>query len=733
MPELITNGPIIPVRLMNELDDEKVVFFCGAGISRGGGSNLPSFVGLVQHVYQSNHLEPDTVEKEALDLDGHEWIKNLDEKHPNRRRQSNLDKALGLLERDSRLGATSLRRSVIDRLSKRRTGPLVVHDALLRLSRTEKGVRLITTNFDNRFASAGRSQKVKLNIDDAPKLPVPKRHDWSSLVHLHGRILSRDDDGKDLVLTAADFGRAYLTERWAARFITELFREFTVVFVGYSLDDPVMSYMVDALAAERAKGARLERAYAFAHHDGAGVSSEQKVQDSWRAKNVEPIPYDRKEDHKLLRETLVEWARIKTDPYRTREQIVLDDISKFPTGPDDPVVERMTWALEKPVVAEALAEAPPITDENDFPKLERWLDMFANAGLFSREIKTESGSETEQDKPSTSLVGSDVVTKNPPKLDIVTCCLAHWIACHLHVPQILAWILRKGGSLHPVLQDKVCIKLAEPVVEMPEKLRHLWVVLIDDVSIERKKLSLISYQFKKTTSEFERHRLEEQVVRSITPRLIVRSGLPPLLKLELALSNEPLPIKPIDTCGHLELLVCDSNDLYELQEIFKDKGILVRNAETLTCYLEHALTLLEDIGDSYSDSYRPSIAEHDQNLAYDDRNFLIDLVRDSYFALVASRSGRARARNLLERWTLSKQPLFKRLALHALTDDPKSDIHIARKLLVAGRKPGVWETELRRETLRFLRIAGSRLPRNLRTEIVRAIHAGPKSKPRKSS
>ena len=732
MPELVNNGPIIPVRLMNELDDEKVVFFCGAGISRGGGSNLPSFVGLVQHVYQANHLEPDAVEKEALDLEDQEWIKNLSEKNPSRHRRPNLDKALGLLERDGRLGAIALRCSVINRLNKRRTGRLVMHEALLKLSRTEKGVRLITTNFDNRFASAGQTQKIKLFIDNAPKLPVPKPHDWSSLVHLHGRILP-GGDGSNLVLTAADFGRAYLTERWASRFITELFREFTVVFVGYSLDDPVMSYMVDALAAERAKGARLERAYAFAHHDGAGGLSEQKAQDAWRAKNVEPILYDRKNNHSLLQETLDEWARIKTDPYRTREQIVLDGISKLPTGLNDPDVERMIWALQDPVTAETLAESPPTSDEKDFPKLERWLDIFAEAGLLSRPKKTEDESEKDQNNSSVSLVGSEAVTQNPPKLDTVTCCLAHWIACHLHVPQVLGWVLKMGGHLHPVLRDKVRIKLAEPMVVIPEKLRHLWTVLVDDARIEQNNHSLIFYQIKKTTSEFELLRLEEQVIKSIYPRLIVRSGLPPHLEFERALSEKPQPIKPIDTCGHLELLVCDSNDLYELQEIFKDKGILVRNAETLTCYLEHALMLLAHIGYSYSGSYRPSIAEHEQNRLLDDRNFLIDIIRDSYFALVASRSGRARARNLLERWTLSKQPLFKRLALHALTDDPKSDIHIARKLLVAGRKPGVWETELRRETLRFLRIAGSRLPRNLRTEIVRAIHAGPKSKPRKSS
>ena len=47
MPELVSNGPSIPVRLMNEVDSGRVVFFCGAGVSAGRGSDLPGFAGLV--------------------------------------------------------------------------------------------------------------------------------------------------------------------------------------------------------------------------------------------------------------------------------------------------------------------------------------------------------------------------------------------------------------------------------------------------------------------------------------------------------------------------------------------------------------------------------------------------------------------------------------------------------------------------------------------------------------
>ena len=303
MPELVPEGPRIPVHLMNEVDEGSVVFFCGAGVSVGDGSNLPNFEELVEHVYEANRIEADEVEHEALHRD-----------EPDRsRRRPQFDKALGLLERSDRLGPEALRGTVIERLSRPATAPLRVHEALLTLSRTEGGTRLVTTNFDNRFVEAG---EANLSVDAAPKLPVPTRYNWSSLVHLHGRIVP-DEGGANLVLTAADFGRAYLTQRWAARFVTELFREFTVVFVGYSVADPVMSYLVDALAAERDKGARFANAYAFAPHNGT-PEGKNRARDSWHAKNVRPVLYDDREGHRLLSETLIAWARIRSDPFHAR-------------------------------------------------------------------------------------------------------------------------------------------------------------------------------------------------------------------------------------------------------------------------------------------------------------------------------------------------------------------------------------------------------------------------------
>ena len=65
-------------------------------------------------------------------------------------------------------------------------------------------------------------------------------------------------------MASADFGAAYLTQRWASRFLSELFRRFAVLFVGYSVEDPVVRYMMDAFAADRALGEGVRKAFVLA-------------------------------------------------------------------------------------------------------------------------------------------------------------------------------------------------------------------------------------------------------------------------------------------------------------------------------------------------------------------------------------------------------------------------------------------------------------------------------------
>ena len=61
-------------------------------------------------------------------------------------------------------------------------------------------------------------------------------------------------------------------------------------------------------------------------------------------------------------------------------------------------------------------------------------------------------------------------------------------------------MLKKGGHLHPFLQEEIRYILAKPVVEIPEKLRRLWSVLAYNLHIDHEKLLWISQQIKKILS-----------------------------------------------------------------------------------------------------------------------------------------------------------------------------------------------------------------------------------------
>ena len=99
------------------------------------------------------------------------------------------------------------------------------------------------------FFSNGRAEEEKLfgsspEVFRAPALPLG--NEFRGIVHVHGSVVCPER----MVLTDADFGRAYIVEGWAQRFLVELFGCFTVLFVGYSHNDTIMNYLARALPVE---------------------------------------------------------------------------------------------------------------------------------------------------------------------------------------------------------------------------------------------------------------------------------------------------------------------------------------------------------------------------------------------------------------------------------------------------------------------------------------------------
>jgi hypothetical protein len=364
MPSFTTDGPDIPIEVLQALEDGELVFFCGAGVSKPAG--LPLFGELVKAIYECVHEEMTELEKKASANGEH-------------------DRVLTLLER--RVNAIQVRSAIATVFVRTFNGKLEVHRDLLWLSRTPAGPpRLVTTNFDDLFNRAGAAEN---HIDAAPRLRTPKPTGWHIVVHLHGRLADQaaSTDYADLVLTSEDFGQAYMLEGWATRFVVELFRNFTVVFIGYSLNDPVMRYMVDALAAARARGEPFKRCYAFADYEGEIAGP---IEAEWEAKGVCAIAYKTSSTHHHLYDTLKALADLQEEGLTSKRSLALRYADSPPVDARDPIGRRVTWALSDPSgkVAEAFASAEPA------PSLG-WLAHIEKAGLLGL-TKQQSGTEGEK-------------------------------------------------------------------------------------------------------------------------------------------------------------------------------------------------------------------------------------------------------------------------------------------------------------------------------------------------
>ena len=224
----LPDGPNIPDELLEERDNGNVVFLCGAGVSYPAG--MPDFLGLTRYVVEELGAPEDAPSRTMLSR----WD---DESIPADARPS-LDQIFNLLQQEYAAGEIDY--LVAKRLKTRRRTRITEHETILRLSKSIDGKpQIITTNFDLFFEkAAGR----RLPTYVPPALPdLASVQTLNGIVYLHGRINSRIKRGEGrqgFVVSSSDFGRAYLAEGWATRFIRDLLDQYIVVLLGYSANDP---------------------------------------------------------------------------------------------------------------------------------------------------------------------------------------------------------------------------------------------------------------------------------------------------------------------------------------------------------------------------------------------------------------------------------------------------------------------------------------------------------------
>ena len=251
-------GIDFPSPLLSALRDGELVIFAGAGVSMGEPACLPSFKELAKKIAQGT---------------GEVLREKESEREPE-------DRFLGKLHQNG----VKVHERAVQELSRNNPKPTDLHRDLLRLyQKNGDQVRVVTTNFDLLFEEAAQDVFGAVpEIFRAPALPLGR--DFNGIVHVHGALSHR----QGMILTDEDFGRAYLTEGWARRFLVELFRHFPVLFVGYRHNDIILNYLARALPPS-------ETEPRFALTDDSDDSNLQR----WELLGIEPVIYPKQNYSRL--------------------------------------------------------------------------------------------------------------------------------------------------------------------------------------------------------------------------------------------------------------------------------------------------------------------------------------------------------------------------------------------------------------------------------------------------
>ena len=256
-------GVHLPDELNRALADGSLVIFAGAGVSMQRPKPLASFVELVKSA--SEQFDP---------LDNLGIRRALDQGE-----DVNLEAALGLLSQKGDVHAYCASLLEEETCSE-------LHKHILTLD-NQLSARVVTTNFDYRFECAAKELDIAPRIYNGPALP--KGDDFTGIVHLHGGIRYPHE----MVLTDSDFGKAYVSDGWAARFLVKMFSRYTVLFVGYSCSDMLVHYLARSISAEM-KG----KVFALVRSD--------EESDKWRYRGISPVQFSEFNQLPVLFE---EWGR----------------------------------------------------------------------------------------------------------------------------------------------------------------------------------------------------------------------------------------------------------------------------------------------------------------------------------------------------------------------------------------------------------------------------------------
>lgn len=205
---MVINGIDFPDDLIEEFKNNNVVVFAGAGVSAPKPTNFPDFIKLANIIAKGTGWEL------------------VNKKSKNSKVQQFTDAPeifLGRLKTEKSIDVNNICVSVFKDDSKK---PNSEHEAIVNLFDDINNLKIVTTNYDHMFEDVITDKNLR--IYNSPALPLGDN--FTGIVHIHGNI----DEPENMILTDSDYGNAYITRGYVARFLIDLFKKYTVLFIGYS-------------------------------------------------------------------------------------------------------------------------------------------------------------------------------------------------------------------------------------------------------------------------------------------------------------------------------------------------------------------------------------------------------------------------------------------------------------------------------------------------------------------
>lgn len=705
------DGPDIPDSLIGARELGEVVFFCGAGVSAPAG--LPDFNGLADDLLFELTAQESKEAREAGET---------------------LDRVFTAMVKE--FGRAAVDREITRALRTPRKADLRFHEAIIALSRgTDGAAKIVTTNFDLLFERTER----RLRRYVPPALPdLVQAQPIDGVVYLHGRLNAAQGASSGYVISSADFGRAYLAEGWASRFVRELRERYTIVLLGYSANDPPMRYLLEGLNSR--EGPERSPIYAFAT-EGSSASDE-----AWRDKGVTTIPYaPRDRAHGGLWDTLFAWAEAARD--REAWQARLVGLAQRPPAELRPFERGQVVHLvgsKGGAAAFASADPPPpaewlcVLDASRRyaePSRRRWddsedvdpLDLFGLDGDPPRpaaqvggsivppgedRLRWRPGDEQWSERQRVSGYHAEWSSQLPSRLYH----LARWIGLVLDQPAAVWWA-GYNRLPHPGLMREIDARL-DRAKDLPEPVVHFWRRYLE--AARARQNDVHDFRLYQAADRLASEGWSTSVLREI------ERALEPIFEISSATLASPVPPS-------------GGWDVVRLRDLVGIKVTVTRWPDAklvpppealprLVAIVRRTLVDMAEMAEEGTPSFRRTPTLHHSGDAGEShghgrRDELFHRFRKLFdFLFVQSR---ALALREVDSWNSNDRTYFAKLFLYAAWLPGLLDPDVVAERILAMPAEVFWDPESAREMLFALRAKWSRFGAGQRRSIERRIAAGP--------